>query len=193
MTTGDPDPTASTGASPPLASPATRAEAASERRIRHRRRRLILNVAAAIVVLIVGGVSGFLVVKASSMTSKVFAGGGGVAGHVGGGAPLATGPDGRVNILIFGTSQDDAAHSTGSGGQGMWLTDSIQLLSINPVDHTAVMVAVPRDTWVNSATSASSALPRRSTRSTNARRECSTSPRPRCLTINRPTRPARGP
>ncbi|HOA02202.1 MAG TPA: LCP family protein [Dermatophilaceae bacterium] len=148
MTTGDPDPTASTGASPPLASPATRAEAASERRIRHRRRRLILTVAAAIVVLIVGGVSGFLVVKASSMTSKVFAGGGGVAGLVGGGAPLATGPDGRVNILIFGTSQDDAAHSTGSGGQGMWLTDSIQLLSINPVDHTAVMVAVPRDTWV---------------------------------------------
>jgi hypothetical protein len=126
MTTGDPDPTASTGASPPLASPATRAEAASERRIRHRRRRLILTVAAAIVVLIVGGVSGFLVVKASSMTSKVFAGGGGVAGLVGGGAPLATGPDGRVNILIFGTSQDDAAHSTGSGGQG-GLTDSIQL------------------------------------------------------------------
>lgn len=89
-----------------------------------------------------------LTLKASSMSSKVFAGGGGVAGLVGGGSPLRTDTTGRVNVLIFGTSQDDPAHAQGAGGQGMWLTDSIQLLSIDPVTRTAVMVSVPRDTWV---------------------------------------------
>ena len=151
MTSGHSHPIGSSGATPDSMTHATRDHVRSVHRRHRSRRRQIVTVIVAAVVLVVGAIGGVLVVKASSMSSKVFAGGGGVAGLVGSGKPLATGVDGRVNILVFGTSQDDAAHVTGTGGQGMWLTDSIQLMSINPVDHTAVMVAVPRDTWVKLA------------------------------------------
>ena len=98
------------------------------------------------------GVVAVIATKAASVTTKVFTGGGSVAALVAHGDPLRTDPDGRVNILIFGTSQDDLDHSRGEGGQGMWLTDSIQLLSIEPTSGAATMLAVPRDTWVKQPT-----------------------------------------
>lgn len=50
---------------------------------------------------------------------------------------------GRVNILIAGNSADDPGH------QGATLTDSIMLVSINTRNHTAYMLSVPRDLYVN--------------------------------------------
>lgn len=50
---------------------------------------------------------------------------------------------GRVNILIAGNSADDPGHS------GANLTDSIMLVSINTQDHTAYMLSIPRDLYVN--------------------------------------------
>ncbi|HEX5743935.1 MAG TPA: LCP family protein, partial [Candidatus Saccharimonadales bacterium] len=49
---------------------------------------------------------------------------------------------GHVNILLAGNSSDDIGHS------GANLTDSMMLLSINTRDHTAFMLSLPRDLWV---------------------------------------------
>lgn len=48
--------------------------------------------------------------------------------------------DGRVNILLLGTG--------GPGHDGPDLTDTILLASIDPVNHKAVLLSVPRDLWV---------------------------------------------
>jgi polyisoprenyl-teichoic acid--peptidoglycan teichoic acid transferase len=51
--------------------------------------------------------------------------------------------DGHVTILLAGNSADDAGHG------GAQLTDSIMILSINTKQHTAFMMSVPRDLYVN--------------------------------------------
>lgn len=50
---------------------------------------------------------------------------------------------GHVNILLAGNSADDPGHG------GANLTDSIMIVSINTRDHTAFMLSVPRDLYVN--------------------------------------------
>lgn len=50
---------------------------------------------------------------------------------------------GRVNILLAGNSADDPGH------QGGTLTDSIMILSVDTKNHTAFMLSVPRDLYVN--------------------------------------------
>lgn len=50
---------------------------------------------------------------------------------------------GRVNILVAGNSVDDPGHS------GATLTDSIMIISVNPKTKNAVLLSIPRDTWVN--------------------------------------------
>lgn len=64
------------------------------------------------------------------------------------GTPLKTDSQGRTNILIFGTSQDDSAHQNAQGGGGLWLSDSIMLVSMNQKTHTVKTVSIPRDLWV---------------------------------------------
>lgn len=50
--------------------------------------------------------------------------------------------EGRVNILLAGNSADDPGHD------GAQLTDSIMILSLDTKAHTAMMLSIPRDTWV---------------------------------------------
>jgi LCP family protein required for cell wall assembly len=50
---------------------------------------------------------------------------------------------GRVNILLAGNSADDVGHN---GGQ---LTDSIMIVSIDTRNHTAFLMSIPRDLWVD--------------------------------------------
>lgn len=57
--------------------------------------------------------------------------------------PLKGQDTGHVNILLAGNSSDQAGH----GGES--LTDSIMLVSINTNDHTAFMLSIPRDLWVD--------------------------------------------
>lgn len=51
--------------------------------------------------------------------------------------------NGRVNILVAGNSTDDPNH------QGATLTDSIMVISVDPKTKTAVLLSIPRDTWVH--------------------------------------------
>lgn len=63
-----------------------------------------------------------------------------------GNAELKTGPDGRTNILIFGTSGYDMQGSEGDGSHdGAQLTDSIMVLSIDQNSKDVAMVSLPRD------------------------------------------------
>ena len=50
---------------------------------------------------------------------------------------------GRVNILLAGNSADDPGHD------GANLTDSIMIVSIDVQNHTAFLLSVPRDLWVD--------------------------------------------
>jgi LCP family protein required for cell wall assembly len=50
---------------------------------------------------------------------------------------------GHVNILLVGNSADDPGHP------GSQLTDSLMLISINTNDHSAFMLSIPRDLYVN--------------------------------------------
>ena len=51
--------------------------------------------------------------------------------------------DGRVNILLAGTSEDDGPDHGGAS-----LTDSIMIISIDTKNNTAFTTSIPRDLWV---------------------------------------------
>jgi LCP family protein required for cell wall assembly len=61
-------------------------------------------------------------------------------------APLKQDSNGRTNILILGTSEDDPGH------QGGTLTDSMMVLSIDQKAKNAYMMSIPRDLWVQYGT-----------------------------------------
>lgn len=56
--------------------------------------------------------------------------------------PLKKDENGRTNIVLFGTSEDDEGHS------GATLADSIMVVSLDQESHEVDMVSVPRDLWV---------------------------------------------
>ncbi len=125
--------------------PTTRGELRRARRPHHRVRHIILGVVAGVVAVTLIAV-GVLLTKGEFVASKVFKKGT-ILDLVGAGTPLRTDGHGRTNVLLFGTSQDDGNHP------GQWLTDSIQLVSINEKTKKVSMIAVPRDTWVHLPTS----------------------------------------
>lgn len=96
--------------------------------------------------LIIGSVLGYLNYTASRITD-----GGSIIDLITPGAKLKTDSMGRTNILVFGTSNDDPDHQNAEGGGGLWLTDSIMLVSINQANNTASTVSIPRDLWVKLA------------------------------------------
>ena len=85
---------------------------------------------------------GFLTAKGYVDLLKAFSGGGGAAALNLDVDPeqLNTEGDGRVNILLLGRG--------GPGHVGPDLTDTIILLSIDPVEKSAGLVSVPRDLYV---------------------------------------------
>jgi LCP family protein required for cell wall assembly len=58
------------------------------------------------------------------------------------GQPLKQDANGRSNILLFGTSEDDPGHPAGD------LTDSLMVVSVNQKTHDAFLVSIPRDLHV---------------------------------------------
>lgn len=61
--------------------------------------------------------------------------------------PLKTDQNGRSNILIFGTNEDNI--EGGVQHDGALLTDSIMVLSVDQKNYDAAMVSIPRDLWVD--------------------------------------------
>jgi len=57
-------------------------------------------------------------------------------------APLKQDANGRSNILILGTSEDDPGHG------GAYLTDSMMIVSIDQKSKAASMFSIPRDLYV---------------------------------------------
>jgi LCP family protein required for cell wall assembly len=100
-----------------------------------------------ILLILALAIAGYLFIRSNDIFSKVF-GGNIISSLIDPGTPLKTDSEGRTNILLFGTSQDDTAHQNASGGGGLWLTDSIELMSIDQKTKTVKLVGIPRDLWV---------------------------------------------
>jgi len=81
-------------------------------------------------------------VKILLNSSRVFSGN--IFDLLGQGAVLKADENGRTNILVFGTSEDDPSHENTGGN----LTDSIMIVSLDQKNKNAAMISVPRDLWV---------------------------------------------
>lgn len=97
---------------------------------------------AGIVILIFLVIFGFLAAKGIINLRKIFGGGGGAAALQENVDPskLRGEGDGRVNILLLGRG--------GEGHDGADLTDTIILMSIDPIAKEAALLSVPRDLYV---------------------------------------------
>lgn len=90
-----------------------------------------------IILVLIGGFLGWKVLKNAT---KVF--NGNILGFFDN-TKLKGEENGRVNILLTGTSEDDPGH------EGANLTDSIMLLSLDTRNNKAFMISIPRDLWVD--------------------------------------------
>lgn len=101
-------------------------------------RRLVKWIIITIILLLVL-VGGWLAYKALHASSNIFKGN--ILGLVQS-QPLKTDANGRSNILVLGTSEDDPGHG------GAFLTDSMMVISIDQKNKTASMFSIPRDLYV---------------------------------------------
>lgn len=107
-------------------------------KVQSRRRKILKRVGIAVAILIVL-IAGYLVINGILTASKVF------QGNIFGlfsNQPLKMDANGRSNVLVFGTSEDDPGH------EAPYLTDSIMVLSIDQKNKNAYMMSIPRDLWV---------------------------------------------
>ncbi|MFO0970857.1 MAG: LCP family protein [Candidatus Saccharimonadales bacterium] len=104
------------------------------------RRKKILRRLLFAVVLLGALVGGFLGWKVLKNATKVF--NGSILGILDS-TKLKGEDEGRVNILLAGTSEDDPGHD------GAKLTDSIMVVSLDTKNNSAFMISIPRDLWVN--------------------------------------------
>ncbi|HJP95873.1 MAG TPA: LCP family protein [Candidatus Saccharimonadales bacterium] len=95
-----------------------------------------------LLVFLVGGTLGYLFVKAYLNSKKVFKGGGHAVALQETVDPnmLKGEGDGRINVLLLGIG--------GGSHEAPDLTDTIIVASIDPVNHKADLLSVPRDLWV---------------------------------------------
>jgi len=95
-----------------------------------------------LLVFLAGGTLGYLFVKAYLNSKKVFKGGGhAVALQETVDLDMLKGEgDGRINVLLLGIG--------GGDHEAPDLTDTIIVASIDPVNHKADLLSVPRDLWV---------------------------------------------
>jgi LCP family protein required for cell wall assembly len=94
-----------------------------------------------LILVLVGG--GYFAFKSYAKLRGVFKGGGSsavVCGEVPADQLQAEG-DGRVNILLLGVGGDEHAEGTN-------LSDSMMVMSINPLNNTVALLSLPRDLWV---------------------------------------------
>ena len=102
------------------------------------RRKWIKRVAIVLAVLVVG-IGAYVGIKTIIAGTNVFQGS---ILDIFQNVPLKQDVNGRSNILILGTSEDDPGH------QGGDLTDSMMILSIDQHKKNAYMISIPRDLYV---------------------------------------------
>jgi LCP family protein required for cell wall assembly len=103
---------------------------------------LIIPVLASVAVLM------FFTVKGFVNLSKIFGSSSSISENQSPNSLKVEG-DGRINILLLGIG--------GDGHDGPDLTDTIMLASIDPVNHRAGLLSIPRDLWVTLKNSGGSA------------------------------------
>lgn len=104
------------------------------------KRKKIIKRLAILLVIIIIGVVGYVGIKAFLASNSIFKGN---PFDIFQNQPLKKDANGRSNILIFGTSEDDPEHPGGL------LTDSIMVLSIDQDKKNAYMVSIPRDLYID--------------------------------------------
>jgi LCP family protein required for cell wall assembly len=138
------DPVATAALREPLPLPTYKAPKHPARVVRKKRswRKLVLKSSGLLVAMVLVG-TGFMFWRGYSQMNKVFRGTSTVAAL----SEEAVDPNmlkgegnGRVNILLLGVG--------GEGHKGADLTDTILVLSVDPVNNTAAFLSVPRDLWV---------------------------------------------
>jgi len=93
-----------------------------------------------ILILVVGiGMGAYMVYRTITASGNIFKGN---VFDILQAQPLKMDANGRTNVLILGTSEDDPGH------QGSNLTDSIMILSVDQKKKNAFMISVPRDLTV---------------------------------------------
>ncbi|MDB5186959.1 MAG: hypothetical protein JWM07_431 [Candidatus Saccharibacteria bacterium] len=101
--------------------------------------RRIVKWAIIFVVLVLALAGGWLAYKTLNASSNIFKGN--IFGLVQS-QPIKQDSNGRSNILVLGTSEDDPGHG------GAFLTDSMMIVSIDQKNKTASMFSIPRDLYV---------------------------------------------
>src|SRR5687768_14080600 len=109
-----------------------------DKKPKSRLRRVIKWVVILIIVAALA-VGGYLAYKALNASNQIFKGS---ILDIVQNQPLKEDANGRSNILIFGTSEDDPGHS------GANLTDSIMVISLSQKQKNAYMISIPRDLYV---------------------------------------------
>lgn len=104
-----------------------------------RKRRIIKWVIIALLVIVVA-VGAWVAYKALRASNNIFKGN---IFDIIQNQPLKEDENGRSNILVFGTSEDDPGHEGGD------LTDSIMVISVDQDKKNAYMVSIPRDLYVD--------------------------------------------
>ncbi|MCA9334973.1 LCP family protein [Candidatus Saccharibacteria bacterium] len=102
------------------------------------RREWIKRAVIAIIVILIG-IGAYVGIKTIIASTNVFQGS---ILDIFQNVPLKQDANGRSNILILGTSEDDPGH------QGGTLTDSMMILSIDQNKKNAYMISIPRDLYV---------------------------------------------
>lgn len=104
-----------------------------------RRKKIVKRVIIALVVILLA-IGAFMAYKV------IWAGGSVFQGNLLGvlqNQPLKMDANGRTNVVVFGTSEDDPGH------EGALLTDSIMLISADQKNNNAYLMSIPRDLWVD--------------------------------------------
>jgi len=104
-------------------------------------RKKIAIVIVSVVLAILLSVGGYFLWKILSTGGQIFKGNV-ISALFDQGQPLKEDANGRSNVLLFGTSEDDPGHPGGD------LTDSIMVLSVDQDKKDAFVVSIPRDLHV---------------------------------------------
>jgi anionic cell wall polymer biosynthesis LytR-Cps2A-Psr (LCP) family protein len=100
------------------------------------KKRRIITWIIIVLVLIVLVIGGWIAYKTFTATGSIFKGN---IFDIVQSQPLKQDANGRSNILVVGTSQDDPGHDAG------YLTDSMMVVSVDQKNKNAYMISIPRD------------------------------------------------